>query len=307
MTRPALPSVARTLAVASLATLATGCVIGGDKYPRPRDLPESSLVDRPRVLAIQAEPPEVRPGDTVLFSALLADPFEEIGGSVWIACLDGGGFGCPVDLAGLGDNPTPKELAAAGVIGFTPGFEPAWDVPADALDGFSDEARLEGTSATVQVASFPAEGGDTAEVDFNDVEVAYKRLIVSEAITPNRNPVLETWRVDGNFVPSDSVVVVDAGQTYDLSVELTAESVEEYIYVNSDGVEETRTEEPYLSWYANHGSWPRSSLTVPLNGYDAPLETEWTAPDEPTTGSWYVVVRDRRGGQAWLVQDYEVR
>lgn len=294
----------RTLPLMLILPL-TACVIGSDKYPRPRDLPESSLVDRPRVLAIQAEPPEVEPGGTVAFSALIADPFEELGGSVWIACLDGGGFGCPVDLAGLGDEPTPEELAAAGVIGFTPGLDPVWVAPEDALDDLSEEARLEGTSATVQVASFPSQGDAGEEVDFNDVEVAYKRLIVSEALTPNNNPVLESWRVDGTLVPADSVVVVDAGQEYDLSVELGPDSVEQYIYVNSDGVEEERSEEPYLSWYGTAGGWD-GSLTVPLNGFDGPLTATFRAPEEPGEGTWYVVARDRRGGQAWLTQDFRV-
>jgi hypothetical protein len=297
--------VATTLVL--LVLTASGCVIGNERYQRPRDLPDSSTVDRPRVLAIQADPPEVEPGASVAFSALIADPFDELDGSVWIACLDGGGFGCPVDLAGLSEEPTPEELQAAGVIGFTPGFEPVWQVPSDALDALTEAERLEGLSATVQVASFPAASDGGEEVDFNDVEVAYKRLVVSEALTPNQNPTLSAWRVEGALVPQNSTVIVDPGQTYDLSVELGSGSVEEYLYVNSAGEEELRTEEPYLSWYGTSGGWPRGSITVPLNGFDVPLETSWTAPMETGAGEWFVVIRDRRGGQAWLTQTFEIQ
>ena len=287
------------------SSLLSGCVIGNDRYQRPRDLPDSAVVDRPRILAIQAEPPEVAPGETVEFAALIGDPDGVLDLTVWLACDSGGGFGCEVDLSGL-DEATPEELEAAGVIGVEPFFSPVLDVPGDALDTLTDEQKLEGLSWTIQVAAFPNSEESGQEIDFNQVEVAYKRLVVSEATTPNLNPSLRQWRVDGTPVPEDAVVTVDMGQEYELSVEVPAESVEQYIYVNSEGVAEERVEEPYLTWYANTGGF-LSNLTVPLNGYDAPLSADWTAPDEPGEGTWFVVIRDRRGGQAWMTQRYRVQ
>lgn len=299
-------STSTRLLAGTLALTLTGCVIGSESYPRPRDLPDSSLVDRPRILGIQAEPPEVRPGEIVTFSALVGDPDEVLDITIWLACTDGGTFGCDTDFGALSEDASPEELAEAGVIGIEPFFDPVMEVPTDMLDDVPAENRLEGVQFTIQVAALPQSDDTGAEVDFNDVEVAYKRLVISEATTPNHNPGLQNWRVDGAFVPDGGVVIVDAGQEYDVSVELTEDSVEDYVYVNSEGVSEDRSEEPYLTWYASNGAW-NGNLTVPLNGFDAPLEAKWRAPDEPGEGTWYVVARDRRGGQAWLTQSYRVQ
>ena len=96
-----------------------GCVIGGDKYPRPSELPDAWFVDRLRILAVQPEPPEARPGEPVQFTALVADPLGEADLSVWLACGadQSSGAGCDADFTSLPENPTAEELAAAGVIG----------------------------------------------------------------------------------------------------------------------------------------------------------------------------------------------
>ncbi|MCO4746542.1 MAG: hypothetical protein KC912_17235 [Proteobacteria bacterium] len=297
--------LALPLTVVLSATLLSGCVLGADKYPRPRDLAPSTLVDRTRVMAIQAEPPEAVPGQVVTFDVLLADPDGVIDLTVWLACAEADGFGCDTDLSGL-DDATPEELAAAGVIGLQPFNDPVLQVPTDVLDALTEDEKQEGLGYTIQVAAFPTSDDTGAEIDFNDVEVAYKRLVVSEANTPNHNPTLRDWRVDGALTPAGSVVVVDAGQSYELSVLLAEGSVEDYEFINSSGVLENRTEQPYLAWYATSGT-VGDEYTVPLNGYDAPLESTWTAPDEAQEGRWYVVVRDRRGGQSWLIQDFRVQ
>ncbi len=314
MTLPS--SIVRSAVLAAVVAGLSSCVIGNDKYPRPRDLSPTWLVDRTRVLAVVAEPPEIAPGERATFQALLATPGAEApedGGlsKLWLACPvddEGNGFGCIVDFESLDlENATPQELADLGFIGFEPGLPPSYFAPPDLLDELTEEERLEGRYVNVQVTALPDElltatTGAAPELDFNEVEVAYKRLVVSEALTPNHNPSILTFTVDRTLVAADTVVEVDAEQSYDLGVLLPDGSREAYLFVNSDGVEEQRVEEPYVAWYATGGEMLEEVTLYPY------LEATWVAPAEPgAEGTWYAVLRDRRGGQAFWIQRYVVR
>ena len=292
-----------------LLSLLPGCVINGDKYPRPRDLAPNWLVDRTRVLGIRAEPPEARPGDVVSFGALLGtapDEDPELG-IVWLACpvdAGSGSFGCATDLGSI-DLATadPAALAELGLIGFEPGLPPLYTVPDDLLDELDDRERLEGTYVLAQLLALPIALLDdpVGEIDFAEVESAYKRLIVSEAPTPNHNPDIETFTVDRLPVPagSDAVVWVEPGQTYDLGILLPDGAREIYEYLPTEGPSEEREEEPYASWYSTGGDMLEEVTIWPY------LEASWTAPDERgATGTWYVVLRDRRGGMSWVTRTW---
>jgi len=315
---PTLPLWMRASIGAFVAVLmAQGCVIGSEKYPRPRDLNPTSLVDRTRVLSVVAEPPEMRPGERATFRALVATPgadTPEDGGltKLWLACpVDdaGNGFGCVVDFDNLDiEELGPAELAELGFIGFEPGLPPAYTAPDDLLDGLEEEERLEGRYVNVQVTALPDEllettgTGAAPALDFNEVEVAYKRLVVSEALTPNQNPSIRTFTVDRVEVGAETLVEVDAEQSYELGVLLPDGAREAYVFVNSDGEEEQRVEEPYVAWYATAGDMTEEVTLYPY------LEATWVAPAESgETGTWYAVLRDRRGGQAFWVQRYIVR
>jgi hypothetical protein len=309
MTRP----IERAAVVVLPLLLASSCVIGGDRYPRPRDLSPSWLVDRTRVLAVVAEPPEIRPGMTSRFSALIASPTDEELLKVWFACPvddEGNGFGCFADLGSLDlENATAEDLFELGVVGFEPGLPPSYTAPGDFLESVPPEDRPEGRYVNVQVSALPEsvtsgvdpDATEVPEVDFNEVEVAYKRLVVSEAPTPNHNPTIDTFMVDRIAVDADTVVVVEAEQSYDLGIRLPDGTREVYEFITSDGVVEERVEEPYASWYSTGGEVLEE---VTLHPY---LESTWTAPDGPEEGTWYVVLRDRRGGMVWHVQRWAVR
>mgnify|MGYP000105800186 CR=1 FL=1 len=306
MMRP--PSAVATVLV--LSTLSS-CVIGSEKYPRPRDLSPTWLVDRPRVLAVVAEPPEVRPGEAATFSALIPDPTSEDDlFQVWLACpVDdaGNGFGCLTDFSDVDlENATPEELADLGLIGVAPGpFPPTYVAPLDLLDDLSEEERLEGRYVNAQVTAFPGDltqATSATDIDFNEVEVAYKRLVVSEARTPNHNPSIATFVVDRLEVPADAVVQVDPKQEYDLGIQLPDGTRELYEFVTSSGEVEERVEEPYASWYSTGGEVQEEVTLYPY------LESTWTSPETSgEEGTWYVVLRDRRGGMAWWTQRWVVR
>lgn len=289
-----------------------GCPIGNDRYLRPIDLDPSWRIDRLRVLAVQAEPPEARPGEEVRFNVLLVDPQEQAGGVLWIACpperASGSGFGCGLS----GDLDFASDGASEGIIGFQPGLNPRYTPPDTILDELDENERYEGVYQLIQVAAIPqrllddgfGEGDFGGDIDFGEVAVAYKRLVVSEAITPNRNPEIAGFSVDGWVVPPDTVVEVDPEERYDIGVFLPESSLERYIFVRSDGTLEYRREEPFVSWYADGGTIQRSDSLFPF------LDTPWRAPPadaEITEGSWWAVVRDRRGGMAWTQVRWRLR
>lgn len=290
-----------------LASL-VGCVIDGDAYPRPRDLTPSWKVDKTRILAVVAEPPEARPGDLVTFSALVGrppgTPDDDL--RVWLACpIDESlGVSCAADL-GTVDLETldPAALAELGVIGFEPFLPPAYLVPEDALDGLSPEERREGTYVLIQTTLLPPEVLETQDLalDPATLEASFKRLVVSEADTPNHNPVFAAFGVDAIPVRPETTVRVDPLQAYDLEVVLAPGSVENYWFVNKDGVREDRVEEPYVAWYATGGELTESVTLYPY------LRATWIAPARRgARGVWYAVARDRRGGMTTWAQPWEV-
>jgi hypothetical protein len=289
-----------------------GCPIGNDKYPKPADLNPAWKLDRLRVLAIQAEPPEIRPGEAAAFSGLIIDPQEESGAVVWLACPPdeegAGGAGCAIDPNFDFTSATPDELADAGFIGFEPFLPPRFEAPDDSLDSLDEEDRAEGLQILVQTAVLPSDtlddGFSETAFDFNDVEVAYKRLIVSEALTPNENPALGGFVLDGIAVLADAEVLVEPSQQYEVGAWLADGSIQTYIYVNPDGIEEERVEQPYIKWYTDGGTMLEDATLYPF------LDATWEVPStdaEITSGTWWAVVRDRRGGLGWASQRWRLR
>lgn len=283
--------------------LLASCVINADRYPRPSELTPRWMVDKRRILAVRAEPPEAGPGSVVQFEVLLGAPGPETEepAVLWLACpLEesvGGACGGSFPEGDLSDL-DPEDLAELGVIGFEPLLPPVYVVPDDALDGLDANERLEGTYVMVQTTVLPPDVlEDPAFVlDPAELEASYKRLVVSEAPTPNHNPDLVGFAVEGVVVAADTVVHVDRGQSYELSAVLSDTSVETYVFVDSEGRREERVEEPYVAWFSTGGEVVEDVTLFPY------LQATWTAPARAEEGTWYAVARDRRGGVAWWVQ-----
>ncbi len=287
----------RSLVLPAVAAL-TGCGI--------EDLAQSWQLDRLRVLAVRATPAEPRPGELVTIDSLLYVPPETtLSGTLYQACLDFSDFGCAVDdsvidqLSALDPTTaTPEQLAEAiellqeaGVIGFEPGWAPTWTPPADALDGLTDAERAEGLNAVINIMAFAGES-------FDDAELAFKRVPVSEATTPNHNPTLTSLTIDEEITTGSFSAT--AGQAYELAPLLSDDSVETYTYITEAGVTEERIEEPYITWYAEGGTFDQPYSLYPET------TAEWTAPKETFSGVIVAVVRDRRGGMGWTSIRMEV-
>ncbi len=293
-----------------LLLFASACVINSESSPRPRDLSESWQVDRTRILAVRAEPPEIRPGEVAALEALVANAYGEDPdlSLVWLACEEGGSeFGCATDLSGLDfEELDPGALAEAGFIGFEPGLPPRYVASDSLLDDLSEAERLEGVNVQTQLFAFPSEALTAEaqqEIDFSEIEVGFKRVVVSEAKTPNNNPLIEGFTVDGILVPEIvPTIELSANQQYDFGLVLDEDrAIEDYLFVNSAGEVEERVEEPYAAWFSTSGE-----VTEPVTLYPF-LQMTWTAPAEPGPGRLYAVLRDRRGGMAWTSREYVVR
>jgi len=278
------------------------------------DLSQSYELDRLRILGVQATPAEPQPGEVTTMTSLVYVPEgETLSGVIWFACLPDAAstsFGCEIDesafdaLSGFEDEKLSEEelaamykkLVAAGFVGFEPDIPPIWIPPVDALDGLDDIAKQEGLSAVINITAIP-EGADEAS-NQDEVELAYKRIPVSLSPTPNQNPELTDWLVDG--VAHTGVLLAQPGQTYALQPTVPDDAIESYSYINSDGESETRTEEPFLLWYLEGGTFDQSFSLYPYT------EVEWTAPDTAFSGVIIAVMRDRRGGMDWLSLFVEV-
>lgn len=281
-----------------------------------RDLSESWNIDRLRILAVRPEPAEAHPGDTITFESLIVSPDSPVETVLWFGCLpeEASSFGCDVDMSalmgdegGFGDpsEMDPEDLAAlyekmkaAGLIGIEPFFPPIFQVPASALDGRDEWERQQGLNVFVQIVAIPADA--TSD---KDIEIAYKRVPVSDAESPNENPTIASLRVDGLDIPPGAILELDSGQAYELEVLLTKESIEQYVYLTSTGEWEDRVEEPYFTFYFESGDIDQSIALYPESAI------EWTTPARPekTEQTFWVVVRDRRGGMAWWSQNVRLR
>ena len=287
--------------------LLSSCVIGSDQYQRPRDLDASWSVDRLRILAVVADPPEAAPGQIVSFTALVTDPDEVSDGEIWVACGpdEATPFGCAVDIGGDLEDITPEELASMGVIGATPLWQPTYIGPEELLEGLDAQGRDDGVYVTIQATAFPANAAEAEnfdDVNFNEVELATKRLIISESSQPNTNPVFEGFYVERIAVGAGTITEVDPGEIYALGAPLRAESVEEYVWTDDEGNTETRVEEPWVAWYTTRGE-----MLEPITLYPF-LEADWRAPETSgAEGTWWAVARDRRGGMVWLERSFRVR
>lgn len=264
------------------------------------ELAQAWEIDRLRVLAVAAEPAEPRPGDHVTFTSLVVSP-DPVAAVVWTVCADpeSDEFGCAsgIDTSALSGDPESfdvEDFEAAGGIGVEPYFAPEWDVPAELLDSLDAAARLEGVTSLINLIAIP-EGED---LDESDLEIAFKRVPVSLAPTPNRNPSLTGFRIDGYEIPVGAVASIAAGQTYEIEPILAEDAVETYTYRNKSGEDEEREEEPYLSWYLVEGTFDQANSLYPH------LSVNYTAPSEPAaeSGDLWVVIRDRRGGMGWYHQ-----
>ena len=284
--------------VCALVLLLSGCTVD--------ELSQIYQLDRLRILAVRATPAEPRPGDVVALEAYTYDPDDSEIGILWFGCLPDSAdeFGCTVDpavLEALGNIDFSKltkeeiaelyaKLVAAGVIGLEPVFPAKWTAPADALEGLDETQALEGVSAVVTLQALPL---SEEAIDPDDVELAYKRIPISLAKTPNQNPEIVGLAFEGTILEDGGRVEVGHSAEYSIEPAVPDEAIEQYTFVDSDGAAETRTEEPYFTYFAEGGDFDQPYSLWPSS------IAYWISPEEPGEYEIRCVMHDRRGGMAW--------
>ena len=225
------------------------------------ELSQEWQLDRTRVLAVQAEPAEPTDGDTVTLEALVYTPDGEAE-LTWSSDVFGGVFA-------------------------EPGDEATFTIPPGTLASLPPELLAEGLSLPIEVE---------AATD-DDVERAIKYLPVSLADTPNHNPDIGRLEQDGVRIEPGDPLVLATGASVELRAVAGEDALETYTYVNSDGVAEERTEDPYFRWYVSLGDIFPSGDGFDFDGNNG--TQTFVAPDEAGSGVLYAVMLDFRGGMAW--------
>jgi hypothetical protein len=299
------------------------------------DFEDPAVVIDTRIIGMRAEPPEivvpfdpenptaVDPADLVPIEVcgLVADPGEERGISYTMSlCRPTGDGICDVDPTfelGSGHVEDPETSAEAVRMCVT--IEPGPDllmvleeaVSADDLAGFG------GIQVQVELRIKP-DGGEEL--------IAFKRVRYSPQVPADRvantNPtadgIIGLRRASGTrgldfAMPQGrcgeiAPFLAFAGQRVQFLPLETAGAREEYVVPTFDGGTRRLTENISYQWLSTAGDWSpfNSGGTIDVAGNEPPLDSIWSAPDDPDeigvgldVNVW-VVQRDERGGQAWF-------
>ena len=252
----------------------------------PEDEPPRTLIVKPRVLAIEAEPPSTAPGESTTVSALIVGAGGETPTVSWVRCRR-------APRPGDAINPDCFDAGAAYVepIGEGPTITTAMpaDVTADAL-GEPDASG----GVYLPLIARVAVAGQTL--------LASYRLRLATTDDVNHNPGLTGVLVvdaDGTTSPLDPAnpPVVRTGDQLILKPALAAGSAESYPAALGDG---TAAEILLTSWFSNAGrfSQERTDDTQPTTV----LQLDDLLPVPGATIDLFAVTRDDRGGAAYVHQ-----
>jgi hypothetical protein len=282
------------------------------------DFAPYSKLDRLRVLAIRAEPPNPAPGERCELDALIFAPSGEPVSYRWGFCpvqaQAQDAYACPIDealaQAILGSSP-PFDLGTADTADFTNPF-PASLLAQLCANGLRSGDRTLAIECNpdyrVTVTLDVATSGDSLQAAFT------VNLPASDTPEINANPTVLGLSVDGTpLTDVPTLVPVQAGASVSVAAQLSADSVEQRMIPPAEGGSGVRKENLIFSWFADAGSLDKDR-TVYLGGetgLDQAAQVRWTP---PAAGEWpdqglvnlAVVVRDDRGGVGWLSRRFQI-
>jgi hypothetical protein len=303
------------------ALLAGGC---------SSDLAAASFIDKLRVLAVRAEPPEIDPGQTAALDLLAVEPV--------VHQLDGGGVASPLTAVWLAC-PLPSGTLTVAPCGVGEGAPAPEILGGDLTASYTAPANLlagqPSTEVLITVAVADTAAGAMACVadiannnglptDPDHCVVSLKRVVVSDpaqrTVAVNANPTLasfyattpsgfaETLDDDGGvwqYAPGEDLAAWD----------VAALRAGDAAQMKADGTYESLT----VSWFttAGHLDGGRSIYLPP--GCDDPAacadqlpedgaDTTWFAPTQAQAAGFvdgnglvrlWAVIRDDRGGVGW--------
>ncbi len=300
------------------ALLSTACM---------EEMDPVSLVNKFRVMAVQADPPEIRPGEGTTHRVLFSDP-EGDGREIqiaWFTCL--GRIQGADDLSmGAGAEAAPTECAPiGGDFGVVSGEVAEYQVPPVPMDALDDLPEGETFVYATTVVLLCAGGTlplnlDSAESFGDDAELceggegltAVKTFLISDRGESDRNanPVIDTMALDdeplaeitadtaepeaGRFVCEDTEACLKG---VGIDATLTEESYQSYEQ-EVLGKLETIDEDPYISWFITGGHLNVDRSRAAKS--DMKIGVKWQPPmDGGGRYTLFAVTHDLRGGTSW--------
>jgi hypothetical protein len=282
------------------ALLSAGC------FETPEFSPES-LIDRPRILAIVADPPEVTPGTGIMLSLMVAGA--KVTDVRWSAC---GTFASFAASTQYGENMGDQGCSDRPLI-IGSGQRVRLDT-SSTLALFEDDALVQsalGADLPPETLTLIRAGVGVAFSIEADVLASGKRLrglkhvLLSYRETPNKNPPPPMFMFnDMKIVPgpepfmcaaaSGEVARADAGAKVYLRPILapTAEEpwLEAYPVLDATGHTVDRKEQAFYAWYGTTGKLLRRETHEPDR------DNTWELPNQEACARMWLVVRDGHGG-----------
>lgn len=280
------------------------------------DFQPGSRIDTPRLLALQADAPFARPGETVALTLLAPNPHHVPLEWAYGTCTLPPSSTVDDCLEHLDGDLEPFDLEDG---------PPSLTVPEDILEGLSDGEKASALIGAVIVACpGTLEPGATASVptrclDANgaalpvtELEVGIKRIFI-RAHDRNENPAIERVLWDGEPWPETEPreAVNCAKDTY--AIDDCAESLQHRIAVEVTPSERGRDElgaafeeQTIVQFYSTHGVF-RDQVRI---AEDA--DNRWVAQfgdeaDDSDEATLWLIARDDRGGVSWTTRSVRLR
>lgn len=271
-----------------LILLVAGC---GGKGEDP-----ATLVERLRILAVRAEPPQATLDEIVDLNALIVDP---AGAGrplsiTWAVCL----FDIPSSASDMfcsGPGSYPIEGDSVSVSLSLPNLADWVAQHGIDLDKAVGDPRL--GDIYLLIGTEVSAGNETVS--------AMKRLKLQlkTGEPVNHNPQITDLEMDGTSLGAQPVSL-NTGAKHKFRPVVSEDSREWFI---PDKDTDEKLEDNIFSWFATGGDLfdSRTILDTDNAGNDLVLN-DWTAPDEPGLHSLWLVVRDGRYGTDWIEILFEV-
>lgn len=260
-----------------------------------QNLPKYNTLDRLRIMALVAQPPEVNPGATVTITPLVSDLQETIALTYSaFSCLDLGiSFGAEPTCTG---NPSTITLSSGTIS--TLNLAKAFTGVADTVSiTIPDQQTMLGSRSAIQQFNGVAYIFEYVLQNSSGEEIrAIKRIAVSDTSKTNKNT--NPTSADLLFNGAAVTTTMPLGITVSASVSFTGSPTESYTRMNSSGGLTSEAEEVITTWFITDGKMKfQRTLGLDANEYSTPAQN-------PTGRDSYLigVSRDGRGGSGYIVK-----
>ena len=298
------------------------------------DFTPQSKVERPRILGIVSEPPEMGFDGTSSLEAVLAFGDRAKGLEWWACPLSLGaalGYQCAVPEIQLAGTGATSSLPAAAVAPYLAGLgaffqqfegylkqvvQQSDTCMLDMLHAYDSCVKPKGadvaacaTTATDATLACLHKDGLVVQVrvrvtwqDGTTLD-GYKRVLLrdpSPGRQPNHNPRLDAVKAGDVTIESGTVIVADPGQKEKLVPALADGSIEQYVNAHGESAKET----VFFTFFSTSGDFEhiRSDPDYPDNR----LTMDGASKMPPLTHVW-VFVHDDRYGESYVAFDVERR